>query len=238
MDIRAKQQIDKYEALNTYNIVLSDENSIGYEDGVSRHNKFSFQFPDIQSSHIKNAKMRVKALQLGSIANDVITQSTLRVNCNMVENTFNSFTAETFDINGNQVIEQGIGRNGNFLCFMSVNTTYYPQTITNNIPAGQIKKAAADGSAVAPDEDDVGTIVPAHTIQTNTFQHRIKPLCLPISDTFTPCKNPFGKKVDFEIAETDNFAFYGLGNAAGENTILHLEVILLPDNQANDRFNY
>ena len=90
LDVRAKQQIDKYDYLNTYVINISDSDDLLYEDGVSDHNSFSVVFPDNQSSHIKNAKIRVKSVGLGTAGDGVDEASGFRIETNILKNSFNA----------------------------------------------------------------------------------------------------------------------------------------------------
>ena len=224
--IRETQQIQKYEALNTYNIFLNDKHSIGYEDGVSEHSSFRFLLPDNQSGHIKNAKVRVKGILIGTAGGDVETISSFRVKTNFLKNVY-----ESLGLDGSGTI----GRTTGVLGFFQINKSYEPDDVVNEIP----EIASAIGSNGNAPANSVFSNVSQnqHTITTTTYDLMVENLVLPISDSFIPCQNPFGKTISFEFLDGVG-DLYDLTNNAQENTQIQIEVILLPDNQANDKFTY
>lgn len=228
LDVRGHQQIEKYDALNTYNVFINDKDSIGYVDGVSEHNSFKIRFPDNQSSHIKNAMVRVVGIGIGSIAGDVDTISSFRLQTNFLKNCINAGDSG--------------GRFGGNLGFFKVDTDLEPNDVVNNIPEidTAILRSNGAGGTQAAQLNDVGSIVSQnlHTITTTTFDVKLNPLVKPISNSYIPCSNPFGKEISFDFIELSTGGAYDLGTDAGAHTLIHLEVKLLPDNQANDRFTY
>jgi len=216
--IKEHQQIEKYKALNTYNIFLNDRDSISYEDGVSPHNNFKFLLPDNQSSHIKNAKVRVKSVNFGTNAGNITTFSGFKVKSNFLQNCF---TAN--------------GRTNGELGFFKIHAAKTPTNRTNVVP--EIASALASNGNPPADSVFSNVAQNAHQILTTQFSLRTNPIGIPLDDSYIPCNNPFGKEISFEIL-TSNDAAFDLGVAAGNNTSIHLEVELLPDNQANDRFTY
>jgi len=225
--VRGKQQIDKYEALNTYNIFINDADSVGYEDGVSKHEEFRIRIPDNQSSHIKNACVRVVGIGINVNGPDVDTISSFKLETNFLKNCINAGDSG--------------GRFGGNLGFFKIDVDLEPDDVVNQVPgiATSILQSNGAGGTQAADQDDVGSIVSqnAHTITTNTFNKKLAPLVKPISNTFIPCGNPFGKELSFTFKEL-NGGIFDLGADAGENTLIHIEVKLLPDNQSNDKFSY
>lgn len=241
-DISIKQlnshnQIQKFEALNTYNIFINDANSTGYVDGVSSHNSFKIKIPDNQSSHIKNALVRVVGIGIGSLAGDVDTISSFKLETNFLKNCINAGVNNTAGVN----LGNSLGRFGGNLGFFKIDVDLEPDDVVNAIPeidTAILRSDGAGGTQVAQ-ANDVGSIVSqnAHDITTTTFDQKLNPLVKPISNSFIPCNNPFGNEVSFDFKELGG-GVYDLGNGAGENTHIHLEVKLLPDSSANDRFNY
>ena len=211
-DIRGQQQIDKYKALNTYNVFINDSQGIGYEDGVSEHNSFKIIFPDNQSGHIKNAKVRVRCVGLGTDEEDIETSSGFRIETNILKNAFNSQ-----------------GRYGGHLGCFKITDRLFPTT-TASLAGRATNVGGALGAAVV---NDVAT-----KFNNTTFLPCNNPVGIPVSDDYYYCNNPFGKEVRFDLVEIAAENFIDLGTGAGENTYIELEVILLPDSQANDKFSY
>ena len=225
LDIRGHQQIDKYTALNTYNITINDSDDLAYVDGTSDHNSFSVIFPDNQSSHIKNAKIRVKSVGLGTNVDGVDEASGFRIETNILKNAFNAK-----------------GRYGGHFGTFKISNRILPANRTNDIPEidTDILRSDGAGGTTVGIAGDVGSVVSqnAHTILTTQLANCETPIGIPVDKGFYNCDNPFGKEVRFYFVQTNAEIFLDLGNDAGENTLVELEVVLLPDNQANDKFSY
>ena len=225
--IKEHQQIEKYNALNTYNIFINDKDATGYVDGTSIHDSFKIRIPDNQSSHIKNACVRVVGIGIGSLGGDVDTISGFKLETNFLKNCINA--------------GDGNGRFGGNLGFFKIDVDLEPDDVVNAVPEidTSILRSNGAGGTKASADDDVGSVVSqnAHTITTTTFDQKLNPLVKPISNSYIPCDNPFGKELVFNFKELGGGRF-DLGNGAGENTLIHLELKLLPDAQANDRFTY
>ena len=216
--IREHQQIEKYKALNTYNIFLNDRDAIGYNDGVSPHNNFKFLLPDNQSSHIKNAKVRVKSVNFGTNAGNITTFSGFKVKSNFLKNCY---TAN--------------GRTNGEIGFFKIHAAKTPTNRTNIVP--EIASALGTNGAAPANSVFSNVAQNAHNILTTQFSLRNNPIGIPLDDSYIPCNNPFGKHISFEFF-TSNDIVFDLGAAAGANTSIHIEVELLPDNQSNDKFSY
>ena len=212
LDVRAKQQIDKYDYLNTYVINISDSDDLLYEDGVSDHNSFSVVFPDNQSSHIKNAKIRVKSVGLGTAGDGVDEASGFRIETNILKNSFNAK-----------------GRYGGHLGTFTITNRFLPESNVS-------KAGRATNVAGLLGDAQVGDI--ASKFSSSVFVNCVAPVGIPVDKGFYNCDNPFGKSVRFDFVDSNSNNFIDLGNDAAENTLIELEVILLPDNQANDKFSY
>ena len=219
--IKEHQQIQKYDALNTYNIFINDKDATGYIDGTSIHDSFKIRIPDNQSSHIKNAMVRVVGIGIGSLGGDVDIISSFKLETNFLKNCINA--------------GDGKGRFGGNLGFFKVDVDLEPDDVVNDVP--EIASALGTNGVASANSVFSNVAQNAHTITTTTFDQKINPLVKPISNCYIPCDNPFGKELVFNFKELGG-ARYDLGNGAGENTLIHLEVKLLPDNQANDRFTY
>ena len=212
LDVRGKQQIDKYDYLNTYTINITDSDDLSYDDGVSQHNSFSVIFPDNQSSHIKNAKIRVKSVSLGTSLDGVDEASGFRIETNILKNNFNAK-----------------GRYGGHFGTFTITNRFLPET--NISIAGRATNV--EGLLGAAVVDDVAT-----KFSSSVLVNCVNPIGIPVDKGFYNCDNPFGKEVRFFVVRANADEFFDLGNDAGENTLVELEVILLPDNQANDKFSY
>lgn len=229
-DISMKQlnshnQIQKFEALNTYNIYLNDKDSIGYEDGVSPHNNFRVKIPDNQSSHIKNAMVRVKSVSFSTPIDDIIVYSGFKIRTNFLKNIY---TAN--------------GRTNSDFGSFEINIRQRPTNRTNAVPeiATSILRSDGSGGTQVAQANDVGSVVSQnnYNILTTQFSNLLIPTGKPIDSGFFPCDNPFGKEILFEIVRDVSEAPFNLGIVAGNNTTIHLEVKLLPDSSSNDKFNY
>ena len=229
-DISIKQlnshnQIQKFEALNTYNLILNDADSIGYEDGVSPHNNFKFIIPDNQSSHIKNAKVRVKSISISTSIDDIANFSSLKIKTDFLKNNYTSR-----------------GRTGGDFGPFIINIRQKPTNRTNAVPeiATSILRSNGAGGTQVAQANDVGSVVSQnnYNILTTQYTNLAGPTATPIDNSFIPCNNPFGKTISFDILRTVGAGKFNLGINGGANTIIYLEVILLPDSSSNDKFNY
>ena len=217
--VKDHQQIEKYNALNTSTIVIDDTNREGFDAGndtaLGRHNQFTIQFAENQSQHIKNAKIRLKFLGL-----PVATANTYGYGAVLWGGTKNGFRTSH---------DGGMGRVSDILTVFAakevIETDMTNQTITTGLQS----------------ETGPPALVGEHKVNTLSMPTFSVKSCIgePVSDNWVYCDNPFGKSIQFTITEEDLVTPNAdLGHSAGERVIMVLEVCLLPDNQANDKFSY
>ena len=201
--VKDHQQIQKYDNLNSYTVVIDSHHSIGYNPGVSPHNQFTINFADNQTSHIKNAKIRLQFLGL-----PISSANTFGFGALLWSGSKNAFKTTTGG---------GMGRVSNLLSVVS-----FKEVVEIDTPS---YAPAVFGGAGANVE------IPKVEVKACIGE--------PVSDNFVYCDNPFGKKITFTVTgenliEPNN----DLGNANDERVVVVIEVVLLPDNQANDKFSY
>lgn len=253
--INDHQQVMKYNALNTYTLYLRDTDRIGYIAGDAAHgthNSFRLQLPEIPSGHIKNAMVRLKFLGMPITPDGSDAYGFGFVKTNFLKNCYSSSIGFNNQILGGFKVDE--------VCV--VDETDVPALST------AFKRLAAGGAGAPAVLEDItadnrgalmdGAVPPAVNVQHQidrtymtglpeitqaTYKSPSKTLVCakvgePLSDNWIYCDNPFGKSLTFDIVGEDLTTHLDLGNAADESTCICLEVKLLPDNQANDRFSY
>jgi len=249
--IRDKQQIDKYDALNTYTIYLNSRAAPGFVDGNAqngKHYEFTNDLLDNGSGHIKNAVARVRFIGTPFYvigANNAYGC----INWNLSKNQYNTLKG---------------GRSSEPLTMYSPRVVWLETGETNAVPAlattaGVMNIAGPGGVLAVPaatnrgenlSTTDVATPIlvanqaslsnvaqAAHNIHT---QRRVGQGVVGRDFTdWVPCENPFGKSISITLSQIDQTTLNaGIGHAIGENTCIAIDIKLLPDNQANDRFTY
>ena len=237
--IREHQQIDKYDTENTYQIILSSRDG----DGTSVYDYKNFIQP-IGKEHIKNARVRVKMLDFaGDTANN--TQAVGFVRCGLANNTI-IHGSRTSGIIGGFFLKEVL-KNEVLINAVPPLSTLGAVAIG---PAGALQASVASNTSVYFDTDagakagmlsnETGAIsnVSQATYNIREYNPVIRGLVgIPVNSTWVSCENPFGKDVDIKLVGGDLTDTLEPAGAGGETNIL-LEVQLLPDNQANDKFSY
>ena len=242
--INDHQQVAKYNGLNTYNLYLRDTDRVGYvpnDAALGQHNSFTLQIPDNQSGHIQRALCRVKFV--GMPTTDVIgaDYGFGFVRTNIVRNCYSST----------------IGFNNSILCAFKIDEVCCVEATAIPALATTAGVPAANGTLTLGSDENTGSVFDAHQETQVNMEHPAavanvaqagynmpsKTLVAakvgnPLSDNWILCDNPFGKTISFDIVGEDLTSLLDFGNSAAESTCVCLEVKLLPDNQANDRFTY
>ena len=242
--INDHQQIEKYNGLNTYNLYLRDTDRVGYVAGdanLGQHNSFTLQIPDNQSGHITRAMCRLKFIGIPITPGLAVDYGYGFVRTNFVRNCYSSSLGFNNSILGGFKIDE--------VCV--VEQTAVPAiTTTGGVPAagGTFTQAGATNQGAVFDtttgqqvESEHGLAVGVVSQATYNLPSKtslVAKVGHPLSDNWVLCDNPFGKTLSFEIVGEDFRLPLELGHSAAESTIICLEVKLLPDNQANDRFSY
>lgn len=248
-DIRDSQQNDKYRALNKYKIKLCSTHADNYIDADASQNPdtqsgdkgennpsggLRWNLPAIPGNHIQNALVRV-------------------VGCHLPASVFNYTALDTH--NGKFQIDFSGGKKRFDLLYIKssnvINKTYvsnsdnlvFPYQALGSINIQSLYKAHHSG--LASKDPEVMLITPAGN---ETM----------IDSDFILCNNPFGSTINLELIEPNSLANVpisscksgeedakvgadgsGSNNSIIDNPIVwELEVILLPDNQSNDKFSY
>lgn len=256
--IREKQQIDKYECENTYTLYINDQDDITYNDGVSDHDNFSVFIQPIGKEHIKNARCRLKFVGLPLQSSETFGYGYVR--CNLTKNTiiggsvssgclgaFKIEECRKLDIGDNNIPELAtFAGKVDYTSPASAEgkLTNIAQTNKGQVPNGGNAAAPNDMVDVSTIGFDTAQVAPMPDVNRAAYTEKyygedvIACVGNPISDSWTSCNNPFGKQLDFSMMGEDIVASLQSGKAAGERTSIVLEVQLLPDNQANDKFTY
>tara|TARA_B110000503_G_scaffold143327_1_gene244102 strand:+ start:7331 stop:8116 length:786 start_codon:yes stop_codon:yes gene_type:complete len=246
--IKDHQQIEKYKCENTYTIYIKNTDDISYVDGITAHNSFKVRIDPIGKEHIKNAKVKLKSLRLpvltaaaANFKGDVFVRSS--IGRNTVVNG-----GLTAGIIGSAYIKESV-RNELF-------TTHPIETFPGlpdyaDLTGALVEIAATNKGMVRKQADNELLNVGTATGYNDDFQLPISDVnkvgdlisrsiskgCIGIcADTEILCENPFGKDIQFDILTNDISSLQEVGTDSGDGTTIVLEVQLLPDNQANDRF--
>lgn len=249
--IRDKQQIDKYDALNTYNLYLSDVDRVGYDPGRAdggTHNKFNLLIPDNHSGHIKSAMVRLKFVGMPITPDGAAGYGFGYVKTNFVRNCYSSKIGYNNQLLGAFGIEE--------MCMVEETTVPAIATTYKRLQAGAGGAAAVLENITADNRGAVfNSTTNAQDQLDRTYMAGLPSITQaaydiasrtsitakigkPLSDNWVLCDNPFGKTLSFDIVGEDLTTLLDLGHAADEATIICLEVKLLPDNQSNDKFTY
>lgn len=247
-DIRNTQQVNKYKGLNTYKLKLCSTHADNYVDALASQN------PTTQADN-KGENNPVGGLRwsLPAIAGNHIQNALIRViSVHIPQSTFN-YTILSTD-NASLKIDYDTGKRRFDLLYIKsnnvINKTYissgsgvfpYPALGSKNMSAyykahhtGQVEKTA-----------DFMELMP---IGNESM----------IDTDFILCNNPFGSTINLELVEPDNLTNVSISSSKdgedgatlghdplGSNNniidnpvVYELEVILLPDNQSNDKFSY
>ena len=247
--INDHQQIEKYSGLNCYSLYLSDTDRVGYVAGdaaLGTHNSFKLNIPANGSSHIKTALVRIKFLGMPITPLGAAAYGFGYVKSNFVKNCYSSKIGFNNQIVGAFCREEVCGVEAVTVPELSTTGAILTQT-ANELPALQDatdvsqRGAIHDGTgeraiSVANTAAISNVVQPSYEYNTRTQVTA----CVgrPLSDNWVLCDNPFGKTLSFDIVGEDMTTLMDLGTEADEATIICLEVKLLPDNQANDRYNY
>lgn len=253
--IRDKQEIDKYDALNTYVIFLDSTNQPGFNNGVSAHNDFKQVIPDNGTSHIKLARCRVRNIILPKDSMEpILGQMRLEKSLGLEGLVKNSYIA-------------GHGKTGSYLTSFIMKPIFNITTTNVVVPAVTttlkgVNTAQATGLPLVDIEQgsipqvwdsqnnqlvDMDNIIPYPIIEQATYNHPVTTQTIGsvvgdnLSQSYTTIENPFGKEFSvkiFDVGTGDQQVSQFVRNTAGEGTQIELEVQLLPDSQRNDRFNY
>ena len=247
--INDHQQIEKYSGLNCYSLYLSDVDRVGFVAGdanLGTHNSFKLNIPPNGSSHIKQALVRIKFLGMpitppaGANYGFGYVLSNFVKNCYSSKMGFNNQLLGAFSIKEIAIMDDtdvpALTTSGGRLTQTAADL---PALVACN--AITQRGAFHDGTgeraiSVANTAAIPNVSQAAYTISSKSLV--AAKVGTPLSDNWMLCDNPFGKTLSFDIVGEDMTTKLDLGHAADEATIICLEVKLLPDNQANDRYNY
>jgi len=251
--IRDSQQVAKYETENTYVIYTSDNDDTAYNDGVSPHNSFKVFIEPIGKEHIKKARCRLKFVGLSSDSMDALNRNYGYVKSNLVRNTIvggrlNSGVVGSFVMKQQRALDerniQGITTFAGRPDYDDVDNTLKRIADSNKgqVPNGgdaAAPNAMVDISGIGWDDDQSTPLPDVFQPDYTAYGEVVRGVVgFPVGDNWIECDNPFGKTLSFQIMGQDINTLLDLGIAAGQRTDLVLEVQLLPDNQANDKFSY
>lgn len=248
--IEEHQQISKYDSLNTYTLWIDSTGQEGYvagDDTFGKNYEFRQRIPDNGSSHIKNAKCRVKFMGMPFF---------------LLDDT-NAFGFVNLNIAKNQVSSKEGGFNSRLIAGFSPKVIYRKNRVTTAVPAvvttGAKIGVGTPATLVGAVNTNTGQVFNSQSnalvtipVGNSAALSNVTQASYNISDTqligqgviaddldkgWVPCSNPFGKSLELMISGVNpSAANDAIGSLAGERTVLCLEICLLPDNQANDRF--
>ena len=237
--MKEQQYYDYLKADNTYHILLKDTDSIGYAPEAG-HNFIKQRIEAIGKEHIKKALCKVVYV---SIPKEALADGNSRgigfIKCNLARNTI---------VHGGR----GTGYLGGF------NMEEVTKQITTPVPAVTTRSGVpANGGlfAYADSTSNGGVWDSENNIQVNTLNKTAFGVIEQATyDLFQPqaqgvkanmfstpsvlIDNPFGKVIDIDVMESNFQARIDMGEGAGEEFSIMLEVQLLPNFQENDRLNY
>ena len=252
--INDHQQIEKYDTLNTYKIILNSGDQVNYSSGdvtYGTHYNFKCEIGNNGTQHIRNARARVKFLGMPNyVINSDVGYGMLK--WNLSKNVYST------NCGGNATTEP--------LTMFAPKQVYQRTYTSTAVPAitttgGIIDAADPDGILVGAAATNTGLIgVGATNVATQiapgnqaslsnvtqatynftdeATQH-ISTIGENMDTGWTPCSNPFGKTIHIQITEADQTDLNTqIGHIAGENTCVVIEVQLIPDSQSNDKFSY
>ena len=241
--IRAKQQVDKYKALNTYKIKLSTTQAVNYTESTTETATLNqsglageqntilpyWYLPAIEGNHIENCLMRIKSVSM-------------------------SIAIYTFYPISNALpsVDYSLEQSGDNIIYIMCDSLIQ-KTFCSNSSGKVIRKPI------------LGTYNYSHLIKDNQDQEYKEPIkeygsktsnTAMMDDGWILAKNPFGGKISLHLEHFDNnvpiikSSRDGLpidyinqnetitNNIINTPIIYELEIKLLPDNQSNDKFTY
>ena len=247
--VKDHQQVNKYDALNSYTLYVNSIAAPDYVSGVGNHYQFVNEIPDNGSSHIKNAAVRVKFVGMPFFTLSAANAYGF-INWNHSKNQIST-------LNKGQTSRPITGFSHKVIYKKNRNATAVPALTTTGAKIGVASPATLvpcvnsntgqvwDSSANRLETIPVGNMAAIGDVtqDTWTFHDTSSVGMASVADDFdrgwTPCGNPFGKRIEFMISGINpSSPNTDISNGGGENTAIVLEIKLLPDNQANDRFTY
>ena len=159
--VKDHQQIEKYDTLNTYNIILSSHRgSDAYTTAdppvwQGRHDQFKIRIPDNGSTHIKNARARLKFVSVPPTANaNAVDGGVSYLSLNIVKNTM---------LAGSNAKYSGAGYNNNIFSGFSLKEIRKATTRDTDVPAlrtfgGVMDTADPDGFLKDPVAGNLGGV--------------------------------------------------------------------------------
>ena len=241
--IRAKQQVDKYKALNTYKIKLSTTQAVNYTESTTEtatedelgsageQNSFLpyWYLPAIEGNHIENCLMRIKSVSM-------------------------SISIYTFYPIAPALpsVDYSLEHSGDNLLYIMCDSLIQ-KTFCSNLSGKVIRKpilGSYNYSHLIKDNEDQHYEIPEYGSKTDNTAM--------MDDGWILAKNPFGGKISLHLEHFDNnvplikssrdglpgnFIDEGANENISNNIIntpiiYELEIKLLPDNQSNDKFTY
>lgn len=254
--IRDSQQIEKYKAENTYRIFLQSQAQNGYDPATSSHSDFKVSVAPNGTEHIKKAKVRVTFAAIPSNVGTRDGSSAFYfIGLGISKNVYGPRLGADF---AGRYNTGAISRSDIITAFHAVPLTAIANG-TDLIPGIQTTAGAvaADGSLGLADDTYTGSVYnttsqeqeamthpaavanveqAAHNVTTTEYT-QMGMMGKGFDSGFVLCDNPFGKVLNVKLLDHRGINL-GFGNAADETTCIGIEVQLLPDNQANDKFSY
>lgn len=256
--INDHQQIQKYDAVNNYQVFMRSLEQVGYVAGnanTGKHYDFKVFFPPNQSDHIKKARIKLKAIifpNAGTGLYGVNWVSLGGINCNTYECGSHATTGKKSNLVSPFIVKQlnnfiehlegvpALETKGAILDQAGHvdGTLANPNHATNT---GAVMDSAAPGVQHQIELAKAAAI--SNVTRAAYNQHSTKPVNVSGFgkglDNWVTCDNPFGKEVHVQIFAQDGATLNNLiGHAADLGTTIVWEVQLVPDSQANDRFSY
>lgn len=242
--VRDKQYYNYLEADNTYHILLKDTDSIGF-DVVIGHNFIDQYIDPIGKEHIKKALCKVVFVSVPKEAiDDANTRGIGYIRCNLAKNTI---------VKG--ALSQGYIGGFNLEEITELVDLTVPELLTTGgildplDPDGELDPATAANTGVYFDSgtNTVQGVVAANAqalpnVNQASYQLPVNQATGVRATMFSSptvlIDNPFGKRIQLDIMESNFQTKVDFGNGAGEELAIMLEVKLLPNFQENDRLNY
>ena len=259
--IRANQQVDKYEALNTYKIKLATTQAVNYTKAIAstvadtgksllpgEQNSFLpyWYLPAIEGNHIENCLMRIKSVSM-------------------------SIATYTFYAIGIETIEHPDPDPDELIPYVDYELNKASRNILYVMCDSLIQKtfSSVEGGGQVIRKPILGSYNFSHLVKDQENKNEKEELKARTSKTdntsmmddgWILAKNPFGSKISLHLEHNDlNIPFIksstdGIPGDTVNHTdvpaeqvpnkilnipiIYELEIKLLPDNESNDRFSY
>ena len=253
--INDHQQIEKYDTLNTYKIILNSGDQVNYSSGdvtYGTHYNFKCELGNNGTQHIKNARARVKFLGMPNyVINSDVGYGMLKWNLskNVYSTNNGGFaTTEPLTMFAPKQVYQRTYTQTEVPTLTTTGAVLDPTLTLGGLK--QANNATNHGANLIPSTDAEARISAAnmaaismvhrnnYNFTDETAQH-ISTIGENMDTGWTPCSNPFGKTIHIQITEADQTDLNTqIGHIAGENTCVVIEVQLIPDSQSNDKFSY